>query len=54
MAIFYNNATGAWDPLAWFWIAFTIASLIASGFFFGNMQSDQKQPEDERPRLLWW
>ena len=54
MAVFYTNATGAWDPLAWFWIAFAIASLIASGFFFGNMQSDQKQPEDERPRLLWW
>jgi hypothetical protein len=43
MAVFYYDATGTWDPLAWFWIIFTAASLIASAFFFGNMESGREE-----------
>lgn len=43
MAIFYYDATGIWDPLAWFWIVFTAVSLIASATFFGNIESGREQ-----------
>lgn len=43
MAIFYYDATRIWDPLAWFWIVFAAVSLVASAFFFGNIQADREQ-----------
>ena len=52
MGVFYTNATGTWDALMPFWVAFAVVSLIASGFFFGNMQPEQEQPENERPQSL--
>lgn len=56
MALFYADATGTWEPLTLFWVFFAVASLVASGFLFGNMQSEARQlniiqPKGEVPSL---
>jgi hypothetical protein len=42
MAVFYAQATGTWEPLTLFWVFFAVASLVAAGFLFSNMQAETR------------